>query len=99
MIQDLTFTKNSDNNRWRSEFVSSGSKTAVQLKVKLDVTDKMSNDVLVYGNIEGMDRMTIANLGRTFTGEYLFEVDVPVGVTVTIETLNEPVGGKITSEE
>lgn len=98
MVQDLTFTKNEERNRWSGNFASTGTRTAVQLKVKLDVVGKMNNDVLVYGNIEGMDKVTIANLGHSFTGEYLFEVDVPSGVTITIESLNEPVGCKITSE-
>lgn len=98
MVQDLTFTKNEERNRWECEFASTGIRTAVQLKVKLDVVGKMNNDVLVYGNIEGMDKVTIANLGRSFTGEYLFEVDVPADVKITIESLNEPVSCKITSE-
>lgn len=98
MVQDLTFTKNESANRWSGSFASTGTRTAVQLKVKLDVVGKMSNDVLVYGNMDGMDKVTIANLGRSQTGEYLFEVDVPADVNVTIESLNEPVSCKITSE-
>lgn len=98
MVQDLTFTKNESANRWSGSFASTDTRTAVQLKVKLDVVGKMSNDVLVYGNIEGMDKVTIANLGHSFTGEYLFEVDVPADVNVTIESLNEPVSCKITSK-
>lgn len=97
MVQDLTFTKNAIN-RWESSFVSSGSKTVVQLKVNKDSKQQTSNEVLVYGNLSGMDKSTLANLGRSSTGVYLFEVDVPADVVVTVECLDEPLSGKISTE-
>lgn len=98
MVQELTFTKN-ERNRWESSFVSTGSPSAVQIKVDLDVYSGTSVDVIVYGNLPEMERVILATLGRPSQEQYyLFEVDVPEGVEVTIESLNEPVAGKVTTE-
>lgn len=97
MIQELTFTKN-ERSRWESMFVSDGSPSAVQIKVNSDTDTGTRVNVIVYGNLPGMDRIILATLIRPFKDEhYLFEVDVPEGVEVTIESLNEPVSGKVTT--
>ncbi|MDE5986831.1 MAG: hypothetical protein K2H16_06065 [Prevotella sp.] len=98
MVQELTFTKNG-RNRWESSFVSTGSPSAVQIKVDLNVYSGTSVDVIVYGNLPEMERVILATLGRPSQEQYyLFEVDVPEGVEVTVESLNEPVEGKVTTE-
>lgn len=98
MIQNLTFTKN-ERNRWESSFVSTGIPVAVQMKVDLDVYSSTAIDVIVYGNLPDMERVILATLGRPSQElYYLFEVNVPEGVEVTVESLNEPIEGKVTTK-
>lgn len=99
MVQELTLTKNG-RNRWEGSFVSTGTPSAVQIKVDLNTYSGTAIDVIVYGNLPGMERVILATLDRPSQKQYyLFEVDVPAGVVVTIESLNEPVECKITKEE
>lgn len=97
MVQDLKFTKNKMN-RWESYFVSSGTTYAVQLNVNADEYVYTSIDVIVYANIPGMDKVTLATLGRPQNNyNYMFEIDVPFGVVVTIESMSESISGKIST--
>ena len=97
MVQDLTFPKNAMN-RYEASFVSEGGRYVVQLLVSKQDGQKTTNEALVYGNLSGMQKVSLANLGRSLTGQYLFEVDVPADVVVTIESVNEPISGKLTTE-
>lgn len=99
MVQSLTFTKN-ERNRWEGSFQSTGIPATVQLNVNQDVYYETSIDVIVYGNLPGMDKVILSTLSRSSQGQYyLFEVDVSSGVVVTIESLSEPIECKITKEE
>lgn len=97
MLQDLTFAKNAMN-RYEASFVSDGGRYVVQLLVSKQDGQKTTNEVIVYGNLSGMDKVSLANLERSLTGQYLFEVNVPDDVVVTIESINEPISGKVASE-
>lgn len=95
MVQDLTFTQN-NMNRWESSFISSGTPYAVQLNVNADPSAHTNIDTIVYANIPGMDKVTLATLQRP-QNNLMFEVDVPFGVVVTIESMSESISGKIST--
>lgn len=75
MATELIFNK--EGSRYIASFTSSGS-TTVQI-------DRESKDYLtVYANIEGMNKVSIFN--ATIYEDFIFDVDVPEGVVVTIES-------------
>ena len=54
----------------------------------------------IYANLDGMERSYIGGYGHYNEGSNsLFRVDVPVGLTVTIESLIEVLSAKLLSDE
>lgn len=85
---DLSFSKNSGN-RWQASFVSEGAVT-VQMQRK-DV-----GAVNIYANLDGMTAKYIGGYGNYNGGNnVIFTVDVPSGVTITIESYSEVVSAKM----
>lgn len=85
---DLSFSKNSQN-RDQASFVSEGAVT-VQMQRK-DV-----GALNIYANLDGMGAKYIGGYGSYNDGNNLiFTVDVPAGVTVTIESYPEVVSAKM----
>lgn len=91
-ITDLQFSKTSTG-RWEASFVSSG---AVTIQIKRVKYGSMN----IYANLDGMERSLQRGSGHYNEGSNsLFMVDVPAGLTVTIESLIEVLSAKILSDE
>lgn len=91
-ITDLQFNKTSTG-RWEASFVSSG---AVTIQIKRVKYGSMN----IYANIDGMERSLQRGDGYYNEGSNsLFRVDVPAGLTVTIESLIEVLSAKLLSDE
>lgn len=89
---NLQFSKTSAG-RWEASFVSSG---AVTIQVKRVKFGSMN----IYANLDGMERSYIGGYGHYNEGSNsLFRVDVPAGLTVTIESLIEVLSAKLLSDE
>lgn len=81
MATQLNFSK--DGNIWRSQYTSKGD-TVVQL------SRKRGGKVVVYCNIEGMPATPVHTWSDYEFGQYvIFNVAVPEGVVVTIESASE----------
>ena len=88
MAEEITFSKNS-NDKWEASIVSKGSPMAVE------INREKQGSLLVYGNLEGMDKVLLENYGPSAEKNHLVEVDVPAGVTITIESYTEVKGAKV----
>jgi hypothetical protein len=87
---DLQFSKNSEN-RYEAQFVSEGA-------VTIQMERSGSGYINVYANLDGMDKKFIGGYGSYNGGSNeVFTVDVPSGITVTIESLQEVVSAKMLS--
>lgn len=86
----LEFSKNATN-RYEASFVSEGA-------VVIQVERAGNGYINVYANLDGMSKTYIGGYGLYNGGSNLiFSVDVPAGVTVTIESLTEVVSAKMLS--
>lgn len=85
---NLTFTKNALN-RWACKFSSSGAKNVVQLE------KAGCEPVTVYANLTGMAPVAVFTSGRQNTDSVIFEIDMPEGVEVTVESMDEVITAKI----
>ena len=82
MATQLTFNKNSKEH-WETSFSSNGDPMAVEIiRVK-------GGTILVYGNLDGMDKVLLENLGPGADRNQLLEIDVPANVIITIESYSE----------
>lgn len=92
MASDLQFSKNSEN-RYETSFTSEGAVT-----IQMERSD--SGFINVYANLDGMQKKYIGGYGNYYGGKNeIFTVDVPSGITVTIESSSEVVSAKMLSNE
>lgn len=87
---DLSFEKNSEN-RNQASFVSEGA-------VTVQMQRRDAGAVNIYANLDGMEKKYIGGYGHYNGGNnVIFSINVPVGVTVTIESFSEVVSAKALS--
>ena len=85
----LEFSKNATN-RYETSFVSEGA-------VVIQVERAGNGYINVYANLDGMSKTYIGGTVYSGNSNLIFSVDVPAGVTVTIESLTEVVSAKMLS--
>ena len=81
MANKLDFQKNGSG-EWSTSFVSSGNSV-----VELERSE--SGVVTVRASIDGMAEVPVAQFQNGFTHNVIFQVNVPVGVVVTIVSQSE----------
>lgn len=75
---ELTFQK-ADSGKYTASFISNGSLAVVQLQRKSKASVK------VYANLDGMDPVPV-DYRLYGTGDVIFQVELPAGVEVTVES-------------
>ena len=88
MATQISFIKNIQG-FWETSFVSNGNCMA------LEITREKPGNILVYGNIEGMNKILIDDYGPGADCNQLIEVDVPNDETITIVSYTEVTSAKI----
>lgn len=86
---NLTFTK--QENAWVTSFTSTGS-GIVQIERTLQ------GNVSVSVNISGMRYVPIASFNNPYIASAIFNLDLPVGVEVTIKSATEVTAAKMLTE-
>ncbi len=86
-MTNLSFTKD-PNGAWRASFVSGGNPVTMQL-------ERVENGYInFFANIGGLDPLPIGSFSKQMAGKkFLRVINVPNGVTVTIESESEVVAG------
>lgn len=79
MAKELTFRKN-ESDKWESVIESEGKPIAVEIN-----RDKHGS-LLFYGSLTGMEKVLLENYGPYADKHQIVEIDVPSGVTITIES-------------
>lgn len=82
MATDLIFEKN-NKNIWETTIQSNGETMVVEL-IRAE-----KGTLIIYGNIDGLDKIILSNLGPGADKNILFELDFPLGVIITIESYTE----------
>lgn len=88
MATTLNFTQ-SIPNKWEASCTSSGNRMAVQ------INRSSKGPLLVYGNIDGLEKQILQDLGSDMEKDVIFEIDVPDGIEITIVSFVEVTGAKI----
>lgn len=77
MANTLTFT-NDNQGHWESSCTSSGERMAVQ------INRAASGPLIVYGSIDGLDRIILKDFGPRANKDIIFEIDVPADMIITL---------------
>lgn len=85
MGRELSFEKNSQG-KWEASIESQGEPMAIE------INREKGGSLLIYGNLEGMEKVVLEHYGPNAEKHHLVEVDVPAGVTITIESYTEVKG-------
>lgn len=88
MATQLSFTKN-EKNQWEGSFVSSGNPCAIE------VNRENPGTLIIYGNIEGMEKVILHNFGPGADCNILAEIDVPSDVVITVVSFVEVTDAQI----
>lgn len=88
MAKQISFSKN-DKGFWETTIVSEGNCMALQIMREKPGT------LLVYGNIDGMNKIMIEDYGPGADCNQLIEVDIPKDVTITVVSYTEVTDAKI----
>lgn len=92
MVKDLTFTRQEDG-RYSSQYTSAGTRTVVQL------SRERQGDIIVYLRVPGMTGWGASPIYYGVSRDFMFEVSVPSGIEVKVESLTAVLSGKILEEE
>lgn len=90
-VKDLTFTKQ-ENGRYSAEYVASGTRSAVQL------AREKAGEVIIYLRIPGMTEWGASPIYYNVSKDFAFEVNVPGGMEVKIESMTEVTSCKLLEE-
>lgn len=82
MAKEIKFAKNASD-KWEASIVSEGEPMAIE------INREKAGSLLIYGNLEGMEKVVLENYGPSAEKHHLVEVDVPAGVVITIESYTE----------
>ena len=89
--KSLEFTKEK---KWSvASFNSPGTPCVVQIQ------QKEAGDVNVFANAEGMEPTRIGNINNYANPNVIFNVEVPEGLTITVQSFGEVECAKIVVEE
>lgn len=84
---DLSFSKN-EGNKYVASFVSEG-------PVTIQVKRQEAGPLNIYANIDGMDAIYVGGYGPyNSSANLIFNVDVPAGVNVSVESFTEVLEAK-----
>lgn len=89
MAEELNFTHNGQG-RWETSFTSSGDRIAVELN-RVE-----SGTLIIFGNLEGLEKTTLHNFGPGSDQDLMFEIDAPEDVKLTLVSYTEVTAAKIT---
>lgn len=92
MTEDLVFAKDASEEKWVCEIAATGDRMVVQ------VDRDAPGLLLVWANVEGMRRVPVMRVEEDEMYDVIFEVDMPAGVTVTVESYGEPAAAKVMTE-
>lgn len=88
---DLSFSKNEEN-KYVASFASEG-------PVTIQVKRQEAGSLNIYANIDGMDAIYIGGYGPyNGSANLIFNVDVPAGVNVSVESFTEVLEAKVVKE-
>lgn len=91
MTKDLTFTKQ-ENGRYAAEYVSSGFRSVVQM------ARESAGEVIVYMRVPGMADWGASPIYYNVSRNFMFEVNVPSGIEIKVESFTEVLTGKLLEE-
>lgn len=88
---DLSFSKNEEN-KYVASFASEG-------PVTIQVKRQEAGSLNIYANIDGMDAIYVGGYGLyNGSANLIFNVDVPAGVNVSVESFTEVLEAKVVKE-
>lgn len=82
MAEEISFSKN-DKGFWETSFVSNGNCQA------LEIIREKPGTLLVYGHIDGMNKVLLDDYGPGADCNQLIEIDIPTDVTITLVSYTE----------
>lgn len=82
MAKELKFEKN-ETGKWEASIESEG------VPMAIEINREKAGSLLIYGNLEGLEKVVLENYGPSAEKHHLVEVDVPAGVKITIESYTE----------
>lgn len=89
MTTDLVFEK-IEGEKWSCTFPSEGNSV-------VEVEREQAGSVIVYASLEGMREVDVLNFANA-RKDTIFQLEIPVGVTVRIESAKEVTKAKIMTE-
>lgn len=83
MANEIDFVKN-EKNYWEASIASSGESIVVE------ITREKGGTFLVFGNLEGLDKVLLENFGPGADRNLMMQIDdIPEGVTITFISFTE----------
>lgn len=90
MISELNFTENAG--VWIANFISQGNTV-------IEIERTKPSTILILANLEGMKPVIVGSYPNNYSNNAIFNIQVPKGIEVTIESPTEVIDAKLQIED